>query len=268
MRFVMRFDAHIHLFEHGFSGERESGAELADYLRLRARHSVGRAIVVGYEGDEQFAGNNDYILSLAAEHEWIVPFWFIDPSHVTVAEVQDAADRGARGFSLYLGADATIAGRVPTAVWAALASRRAPLSVNATPDALDSLGHVAEALGDAPLLISHLGLPGRVDTDVPREVRTAALARLAAHPHVLVKLSALYAIDPAYPHLTAMDDVRAAVDAFGPDRIIWGSDFSPGLDVVDEDELFALPPWVEALFPAPHRERLLRTTLLRAIEED
>lgn len=264
----MRFDAHIHLFEHGFSGEREGGAELADYLRLRARHGVGNAIVVGYEGDPQFAGNNDYILALAADHEWIMPFWFIDPSRVTVADVQDAADRGARGFSLYLGADATIAARVPTEVWAALAALRAPLSVNATPDALDSLGPVAEALGDTPLLISHLGLPGHVHPALPRAARTTALARLATYPNVLVKLSALYAIDPAYPHLTAEDDVRAVVDAFGPDRIIWGSDVSPGLDVVDEDDLFVLPRWVESLFPAPHREHLLRTTLLRAIEED
>lgn len=265
---MMRFDAHIHLFEHGFSGVRESGAELADYTRLRAKHGIGRALVVGYEGEPQFAGNNDYILSLAEEHEWIVPLCFIEPARVTVREVQDAVSRGARGFSLYLGADPSAAGRVPRAVWEALASLRAPLSVNATPAALEGLGPVAAALGKAPLLISHLGLPGPVALEATRAARTDALARLAEHANVLVKLSALYAIAPAYPHVDAADDVRAVVDAFGPERIVWGSDFSPGLDVVDEDELFALPRWVDAIFPAGQKEQLLLTTMLHTIEED
>jgi predicted TIM-barrel fold metal-dependent hydrolase len=263
---MTRFDAHIHLFERGYSGTRAPGAELADYLRLRQRHGIGRALVVGYEGEPQFAGNNDYVLGLASTRPWIVPLYFVDPRSVTVDEVEWAVSRGARGLSLYLGADPTLAGHVPSTVWAACAAHRLPLSVNAAPPALASLVPVAAALRDAPLLLSHLGLPGRPPHAAPRSMWSSGLRRLARHRNVLVKLSGLYAIDPVFPHRSAEDDVREAVSAFGAHRLVWGSDFSPGLDVLSGDELFALPDWAETLL-GEARDQVLGSTLQRTIEE-
>jgi predicted TIM-barrel fold metal-dependent hydrolase len=65
--------------------------------------------------------------------------------------------------------------------------------------------------------------------------RLAPLLALARLPHVLVKVSGLYAIsDPAheYPHAAAAPFVDLVLDHFGPSRCLWGSDFSPALDFV------------------------------------
>lgn len=265
----MRFDAHIHLFEHGYSGTRDAGAELAEYEQARTVYRIARALVVGYEGDPQFAGNNDYILRLAAKRDWIVPLYYLDAQRATAAEVHDAVDRGAQGFSLYLGSAAELAASIPSEVWTALAAHRAPLSVNVAPEALASLSDVASALDGAPLVVSHLGLPGTpTGAHAATLTRMTNLLRLAAHDNVLVKLSALYAIDPVYPHESAQEHVRLAIDAFGPERLVWGSDFAPGLDVVSGEELFTLPDWVEAQFPGELRDGLLQTTLRRAIKKD
>ncbi len=266
---MTRTDAHIHLFEHGFSGARPPGAELADYERLRRRHDIDCAVVVGYEGEPLFSGNNEYVLTLAGEHDWIVPLYYLHPDHADADEVRQALQRGARGFSLYTGADATVAGRIPREVWEMLAAHRSLLSVNATPAALPSLAPIAAALGEGTLLISHLGLPGRAPAagDDPGD-RMAELVRLAPHDNVLVKLSGLYAIDPVHPHSGAVADTVAVLDAFGPHRLVWGSDFSPGLDALSEDELFTIPEWVEDLLGVANRDDFLHMTLLRAIGRD
>lgn len=254
---MSRFDAHIHLFERGFSGERAPGAELADYLAARERHDIGDALVVGYEGDARFAGNNDYILRLAGEHEWIVPLAFLDAASATPDAVGRALDAGAAGFSMYLGTDGSLAEVVPLEVWRAIDEAGVLLSLNAGPGALSAFAEVAGELGATTVLISHLGLPG------PGAPANEPLTRLAAHPDVLVKLSGLYAIDPVFPHAAAAAHVEAVLGAFGAGRVVWGSDFSPGLDVVSEPELFAVPGWATALLTETEFADVLGGTLRR-----
>ena len=50
-----------------------------------------------------------------------------------------------------------------------------------------------------------------------------------------MKFSGLYGVsDPAhdFPHAAAQPFVDLLLDAFGPARLFWGSDFSPALDYV------------------------------------
>lgn len=260
---MTRFDAHIHLFEHGYSGERPPCAELADYLAARERHGIGRALVVGYEGDARFAGNNAYVLGLAGRHEWIVPLTFLDATRTTAETVEHAIDAGAAGFSMYLGADRSLVDRVPVEVWRAIDGTAGLLSLNAGPGALSAFADVAPGLAETTVLISHLGLPG--PAPVPAITPDDPLDRLAAFPNVLVKLSGLYAIDPAFPHSAATAHVESVLRAFGADRLVWGSDFSPGLDVVREPELFALPGWVTAMFSEADLADVLGGTLHRIV---
>ena len=263
---MTRFDAHIHLFKHGFSGDRPADAEIDDYLTLRAQHDIGRALVIGYEGDSMFDGNNAYVRDLAVEHDWIVPLHFLDASTATAAQVDAAIAAGAAGFSLYPGADPSVTSRIPTDVWRAISAHSSLLSINAAPPALERFAPVAEALGDAPVLVSHLGLPGPVDANASHSGnRTAVLTSLAEHPNVIVKLSGFYAVDSLYPHGSAAGDVTVVLRAFGPDRVVWGSDFSPGLNVVSEVELFTVPEWLIELFNAQELTQVLGGTLQRIV---
>lgn len=245
---MTRADAHLHLFRRGWAGSAGDapagdGEELAVYERLRAAHGIARGLVLAYEGEPRHAGNSEHILELAGERPWIAPLVHLpldrppDPGRL-----RELRARGAAGVALYL-PDASAGEALaawPVAAFAQLRAQRAIVSLNATPEATARLAPAAAALDGCPLLFSHLGLPGRWSGAAPptaaqaRE-RLAPLLALAVHDHVAVKLSGAYAIsDPAhgFPHAAARPYAQAVLAAFGPRRLLWGSDFAPALEFV------------------------------------
>lgn len=259
-----RADAHIHLFERGYRGDEEPGAELVRYEGIRAACGIEAALVVGYEGHPRFEGNNDYVLDLAASRPWIVPLAYVDTTRPPDGDrLRELRARGFAGVSLYLapGSD-VVAWR--DADLGALAG--ATVSVNASPATLTDWAAVLTSLSSSTVLVSHLGNPGgdlTGDDDDQLRTTLAPLLALAPAEHVLVKLSGLYAIDPRFPHTRAAPAVRHVVDAFGVQRLAWGSDFSPAAHAVGEDML-RLPDWlVELLGPAATAEVLGEVLLAR-----
>lgn len=247
---IERADAHAHLFEHGFSGvlgmSPVGGDELAVYEHLRSHHAIQRALIIGYEGEQRYLGNNDYVLTLAGTRKWIIPIVYLSAeSTPTAYQLVTWHERGAAGYALYL-PDAAH-GRAlcswSAAAFDELRLQQPILSVNATPPALAVLVTAMESLAGCQILVSHLGLPGRFAQPPPPSTareRLAALLSLARWPDVSVKLSGLYAIsDPphSFPHAAAQPFVDVILDTFGPSRVLWGSDFSPALDHVSFAQL-------------------------------
>ncbi|WP_405107865.1 amidohydrolase family protein [Micromonospora sp. NBC_01405] len=239
-----RADAHLHLFADGYPGRYgrspAGGDEFAVYQTLRREHDIDRALVVGYEGAPEFAGNNGHLARLAAEHDWIAPLAYLPATGTDRRGLDRLRSAGFAGVAAYLpdpaSADA-FAGWAATAA-GSLNDAAAVVSLNAAPEAAGRLGRAMAALDGCAVLLSHLGLPGRHATVPTSEAvagRLAPLTELARLPHVGVKVSALYAVsDPAdaYPHAAARPFVDLLLDRFGPARLYWGSDFSPSLDHV------------------------------------
>ncbi len=75
-------DSHIHLFRGGFHETYDArfarNDELSLYESLRAVHRIERALVVGYEGDAQFEGNNRDLAKWAKERAWMAPLAYYD----------------------------------------------------------------------------------------------------------------------------------------------------------------------------------------------
>jgi len=133
-------DAHIHLFDRRHTWTAGGGPvrladELASYEELRAEHAIGRALVVGYEGDAGFGGNNDHIATLAATRPWMAPVAYRAPDEPpTIDEVAEMRERGFCGISLYAQTNHDAAAAVaawPRAAVEALASWSAVVSINA-----------------------------------------------------------------------------------------------------------------------------------------
>ncbi len=91
----------------------------------------------------------------------------------------------------------------------------------------EDLGRLAPLLRRYPsirVVIDHLNNP--VPAEGIRQPLFAALLDLARFPTVFVKLSGFHHWCPdRYPYPSAMPFIRAAVEAFGAARCMWGSDF-------------------------------------------
>jgi L-fuconolactonase len=89
------------------------------------------------------------------------------------------------------------------------------------PGQLAALRPFLERFPDVPVVIDHLA---RIDVLGQRRAQgLAELCALAAHPQVAVKASALPALS------AGLDEIRTVLAAFGPDRVLWGSDYPPTL---------------------------------------
>ncbi len=247
-------DAHIHLFKGGFPGAYGTlfpgGHEVKMYERIRQVHGIGRALVVGYEGEPWARGNNSYLAQLCSSRPWMAPLAFCDAEKpVTGKTLRALRSQGIFGISLYVFSAAQAAALI---AWSKetvseLNQKRAILSINCPPDIACLLEPFFHRLEETRILLSHLGMPGTMDQLVQQLKPVLALSRI---PHVGVKLSGAYACN-AYPHPGLGSAVRSLTDAYGPSRLYWGSDFSPALDQL------SFPQTIEAwknLRPACPRE--------------
>ena len=100
------------------------------------------------------------------------------------------------------------------------------------------MARIGADLDECAVLFSHLGSAGPCSR-LPRLAEARAelqpLLALAAASTSAVKFSGLYGMtDPAhdFPHTAAQPVVDLVLDAYGPSRLMWGSDFAPLLDFV------------------------------------
>lgn len=272
-------DSHCHLFETGFAGRRHyfphTDGELRAYAALRESHAIERSLVVAYEGKSAYIGNNDYVARLAAEHSWITPVAYLSPDQPPEPDrVDEFLARGFVGFAVYVlnRDDGEAVAAWPQRVVRHLSRHARVLSLNATPEAAGALGNVVGRLAPCAVLFSHLGLPGRTSRAPTREharARLAPLLSLAAHGNVGVKVSGFYAASQAahnYPHHDTVPYVDTLLDAFGAERLYWGSDFSPCLAWISFEQAVdvTLP---ERLSP-DERERIFGGNLRRLLDHE
>ncbi len=238
-------DAHLHLFRHGYA-ERYGRVwanrnEVGLYEALCRAHEIERGLVIGYEGQPKFRGNNRDLARWAKEHSWITPLAFQPITELpTLAHLSALFRQGFAGLALYATSpgDVECLNRWPASVNHWLNQQRSIVSLNTRPEVLRGIKPFLAQLGQCAILISHLGSPGRYAAPPSRrEAKTTLqpLRSLAGLPQVGVKISGAYAVSQpshAYPHLGALPLIQQVYDDFGPARLYWGSDFSPALEHV------------------------------------
>lgn len=111
-------------------------------------------------------------------------------------------------------------------LWAAADERRLPMGLMALPEHLPLLSDIAARYPRMRLLLDHLAvlpfdkLPGAAS-------HLEALLDLARHPNVAVKATGVPSMaGDAYPFTSTHDVLERCFDAFGPERMFWGSDIT------------------------------------------
>ena len=202
-------------------------------LRQLDANRVAKAVLVQQGG--QF--DNSYILECVRRYpDRLFAVALVDPKAADACErLRDWVAQGARGVRLHYNDRSP--GDDPLAIWRQAAALRIPISCSGRTDSMivSGFAQVVEAIPDATFIIEHMGmiLPAGCDpAPYPRHREVFALAR---YPNVAIKFHGLAEICPRtkpFPQPFPVDRSYLALfdlayAAFGPERMLWGSDFPP-----------------------------------------
>ncbi len=197
------------------------------------RHGVGQAVLTQMLGQT----DNSYQLSCVQRYPGVfAAIVYVEPTAPDLlARLGQAVAAGASGVRIALGPE----GPPPSApaVWHAAATHGLAISVAGTSQAFASpaFADLVASEPRVPVVVEHLAgvstFSGNPETEAAR-LRAFALARF---PNVSLKLPGLgefcqRAMPPTTPYPfadPAPAALSAAYDAFGPSRLLWGSDYPP-----------------------------------------
>ncbi|MBT2322098.1 amidohydrolase family protein [Variovorax paradoxus] len=257
-------DSHAHVFRRGLPlapvrrHAPDYDALLPDYLALLDAHAVSHAVLV----QPSFLGtDNSFLLdALRACPERLRGVVIIEPS-IGVDELTALDRQGVCGVRLNL-----VGLPIPDfagAEWQRLFARVRALDwhVELHRESRD-LAHAGQPILDAgcKLVVDHFGRPGAADAGDPG---FGWLLQSAASRRVWVKLAAAYRSWPDPRGSEARKAAQALLQAFGAERLVWGSDWphTQHQDIVDYASTHAaLADWVP---DAAARRRILVDTPAR-----
>lgn len=185
--------------------------------------------------------DNEYVREAARRHPDRLSAWIdVDcvwrPDH----HAPGAADRlrialaetKASGFTHYVSADndGWLRTDEADAFFAVAAEAGVVMSLGLGPAWLDDLSRIAAAHATLPILVHHMAHPAK---GADRERDIANLVRLAEQPSIGVKISgfnynSVRGWDFPYPDSIAL--FARILEAYGPHRLYWGSDFPASRD--------------------------------------
>lgn len=224
---ITAIDSHAHVFVRGLpltAARRHApdyDATLATYLALLDVHGVSHGVLV----QPSFLGTDNSFLidALSAAPERLRGVAVVDPQ-VDDATLQAMAEAGVVGIRLNIVGMPLPDFSRPD--WQRLFARVNALGwhVELHRESRD-LAQAAQPVLDAgcSLVIDHFGRPASAPVD---DEGFAWLLGAAACGRIWVKLSAAYRNWPAATAATAARDAaKALLKAFGPERLVWGSDW-------------------------------------------
>jgi L-fuconolactonase len=197
------------------------------------RYGVEKALLVQIYN--QF--NNDYLFECQRRY----PDRFVSVTVVIDTDAPDApetlerlVDQGASGLKLRV--DARSPGKDPLAIYRTAERLGIAVSVGGFQKMFlsDDFAHLIQAVPKLPIVMEHLGADGggRDPLDVTAFAKVFELARF---PNLYVRFHGLAEFAPrAIPvtepfpfKLPVPPLLEMAYDAFGPERMMWGSDYPP-----------------------------------------
>lgn len=111
-------------------------------------------------------------------------------------------------------------------LWSAANQRALPVGLFVMPQQFGIVGDIAARYPRMRLMIDHMGVPPFARLPQARDF-VEALLLLARHPNIAVKATAVpgMATDP-YPFSSTHDLLRRTFEAFGAERMFWGTDIT------------------------------------------
>ena len=257
-------DSHVHIVEEnkigrpwdasyassGGSGETDPRKALRASMRLTSDSEMLETTTrVGVDGallvaTSHYGWDNSYPVASAAKHPnrfRVVGRLNPDAADIEEQTAEWKANPVAVGLRILMMNDATnekIAAGHYHRFFIALQRYQIPLCIF-PPNYLSHVALLATKYEALSLVIDHLGMPQPHSKGVnsSRFGRLHELMRLAVYPNISVKLSAAPALSTqCYPFEDLWPYIHQVVGAFGPERVMWGSDWTRVAGFVSYDE--------------------------------
>lgn len=258
---ISAHDSHIHLTSLSPDAEHP----IRNVLRAMDESGVERAAVVtpgtmGWDNEVTFG-------AVEARPDRFVAVIRVDLEAPDPVEKLGAGlDRGARALRLTLfdRDDDLLDHPVLPAIAQTLQSYSAAVELHARPDQLGSAERLARQHPELSIVIDHLGRPDVAES--PGDSGYAAFRALGKYPNVVAKTpnSSFFSRMPN-PYSDLRPYFEYALDAWGADRLMWGSDWP--LCESRDTYLGAFQPLLSVLHGRSESERaaVLRTTFERVL---
>ncbi len=221
-------DSHLHIWSDDVERYPRTEIPYPGSIELLLQYldeaGVDHAVIVlpmYYEYDNRILTD-----ALEAHGEIFAGVGVVDPRGVGAAEaLTTLVEQGVRGVRVRGTIEADWFCQPETEpLWRRAAELSAPLCLLANPHQVGPMRQMIERFPEATVVIDHFAQIPASD-GVDGEAFKAFL-RLAEFPRVFIKLSGLhYWGDSPYPYAQAQVSLRAAIDAFGAERVAWGSDW-------------------------------------------
>jgi L-fuconolactonase len=242
-------DTHCHAGLHKYE-------PLESLLRHMETSGVEQAVLIQYMGNT----DNGYLADCLSRHPGKLAGAMIVAEEDDGAAVRDWAARGIQGIRLR--ANSRAATTDPLAQWRAADDLGLIVSAPCRPAWLlsEEFGEVVGTFPYLRIVIEHLGGVG-TDAQAPYKEFRQALERVSHHQNLSMKLPGFgefcqvpLPFDPIPPL------ARMALDAFGPQRMMWGSDYPPVSSREGYDNSLRVPMEYFADLSAADRDAIFGAT--------
>lgn len=206
-------------YQPAFEG---SANALHEQMQL-SRVSKALAISTGFYG-----WDNSYVLDQHVYNKsWLAVAALVDPAGFDSSQRLDAlVEQGVCGLRIqrHLFYQQALDNPICTPLWCAASDLGLTVDINATHEEYAAVEARVRAFPQTRFVLDHCGYVS--SALAPSENTTAPVRELARYENVYIKLTFLpLASRQAYPFTDVHWMVRELVDAFGPDRCLFGSNF-------------------------------------------
>jgi L-fuconolactonase len=224
------YDSHVHVWEHNrrfpFAAKAKVPAEDARpeaLLQLMAANGIAKTVIIQVI---HYRYNNSYLADVLRRY----PDKFLGVCRVNPADpaapdhLARLTEQGFRGVRLSPAADATgdwIRGSLMPALWKRCADLSVPMTLLAPISRMQDAQRLIEKFPGLTVVIDHMA-----DCPVHQPEKLELLLVLARYPRVFVKISHTWSLSKQnYPWLDAQELVKRLHARFGPERLMWGTDW-------------------------------------------
>jgi predicted TIM-barrel fold metal-dependent hydrolase len=270
---MMIIDPHVHVWindpKYPWPSENENppaeDATVEQLMAAMAAHGTEKTVLVQvmhYRWDNRYAA--DCLKRYPDQFEGVCR---VNPESPTAADDLSrwAEEYGFRGVRLSPSVDSSGDWFVSPdldPLWRRTRDLKVPMCILTQLERLPDLERWIQRYEDVQVRIDHMAYP---PVDRPEELEK--LLRLSRYPQVYVKISGTWAVSKEdYPYRDTHATVKQIYDAFGPERLMWGTDwplveqqcgYTGALDLVrkaftflsDEDRAWILGKTVLKLWP-------------------